>query len=1215
MPRRSAFGDGPSSAADPLTGAGEHVPEPALEFGILGPLTVHGPHGPIAIAGARRRALLIRLVSAGGKPVPSDRLAEELWDGVPPPGAASTLRSHLSLLRKVVGPERLRSRHGNVALDLAGTELDAARFASECDQARRALVQRDPLVADELFRRALSRWRGPALIDVVGSAWSVPEARRLEELRLIAIEGSLGARMWLGHHLEVVAEAEAAVGEYPLREQLWAVLMSALYRSGRQTDALRAYQRLRAHLVEELGIEPSPVTRALEQAILVQEASLDMPVGPDAGTDRPSQPRTSRHKDGPPVAGQPTDHRAAGITEGPGMRAAGSDLTWLPLPGAPMFVGRDIELGTAERARARVQSGRQVLLVITGEPGIGKTRLAAELALASARAGDLVLYGRWDKEELSAFKGFRQAIGGFIRHPMGRTVLEELGPLVGPLGHVVPEARDHLDSAAAPTSTQAEAEAERYHSFEAVVALVRAASRRRPLLLVLEDLQWADTPSITLLEHLLRAPMGAPVLVVATYRDTEPVGPDWLSEGLVGLRRAVEVERIDLCGLSAPMSLALLQSAIGPTIAVDGSHEASLHEYTGGNPFFLQEIALDILAGRDALTPPVDLVASHRPAISDRLREVVHWRLSRLSDACMRVLSIATMMGIEFTAGIVAVAADCDESSLLAVLDEARASGVITEIPDRPDAYRFPHDLVRQTLYADLGGSRRIRLHLRIARALEDRHGNDPSRAAELALHYRLGAAAGSADRAVHYLRYAGEVAMSHIAQESAVDLFDAALEVSATYFPADHEGRCELLLLLADAMVKSGQLVGGDQRFTEAFELGEKLDRNDLMVSAALGVGGVLPVGVEPNATAQELLRTALTKLGSGDRRLRALALGRLAQWGHFVDDRDDRRRSADEAVALARQLGDPATLASCLEYRLWALIGPDDMDSQVRSARGISSIGRHLGDPELMLRGMKCELHVEFERGDFAAADRLAQSMRGLAERIEQPEYLRLVYMWDSLVAGVQGRFDDAEANAEKAFAIFRRSGHSQADAIAVGLSLTWMWLQGRLAEFEPILVAGQTGRSSLGELALSAWVASEVGRPEFARSVLADLHPEAVAAHDRNFHWWFAIVGLSHAACNLEDREWASFLYELISPYASHNCRVGQATFLGSASFYLGRLSSAARRPDVAIPHLQAALAHHESMGADPFIELTKRSLASAMSDRGDTGDGNQARQVGR
>jgi hypothetical protein len=366
-------------------------------------------------------------------------------------------------------------------------------------------------------------------------------------------------------------------------------------------------------------------------------------------------------------------------------------------------------------------------------------------------------------------------------------------------------------------------------------------------------------------------------------------------------------------------------------------------------------------------------------------------------------------------------------------------------------------------------------------------------------------------------------------------------------------------------------------------------------MASAALGYGGVLPAGVEPNPRGQGFLRTTLTRLDPDDHRQRSLTLGRLAHWGHFSESRPERRRLGDEAVEFAARSGDPGTLATALEYRYWSLCGPDDVEHQAASARRIQRIGEELDEPEVILRGLKCELHAAFEGGDFPGADRLARHMAELAEQVKQPEYLRLGFMWDSLVAGIEGRFTDAERSAADAFAIFRQSGHSQVGAIGVGLSLTWLWLQGRMGELAPMLEAGQTGRSSMGEQALKAWVATEVGRPDSARSILAGMTPERVAAEDRNFHWWFMMAGLSHASCHLGDARWAEALYEMIAPFADHHCRVGQATFLGCAPYYLGSLAIAAGRPEQAVDHLNEALVRHRSMRAAPFVELTELALA--------------------
>ena len=244
-------------------------------FGILGPLVVRGDDGEIRVAGARRRALLVRLLVTANELVPAPRLAEDLWAGEPPSGAASTLQSHISLLRRALGPGRLIGRDGGYVLTIADDELDVRRFEDELRRGRDALACGDPITASMLLSTALGRWRGSALADVSGTTWAVPEETRLEELHLGATETWLEARLELGEHQEVVALAEATVSDHPLREGIWGQLMLALYRSGRQAEALHAYQRLRTLLGEELGIGPSAHLVALDDAIVHQKSELE----------------------------------------------------------------------------------------------------------------------------------------------------------------------------------------------------------------------------------------------------------------------------------------------------------------------------------------------------------------------------------------------------------------------------------------------------------------------------------------------------------------------------------------------------------------------------------------------------------------------------------------------------------------------------------------------------------------------------------------------------------------------------------------------------------------------------------------------------------------------------------------------------------------------------------------------------------------------------
>src|SRR5437660_8530323 len=248
-----------------------------MEFSVLGRLAVGAGESEVSIGGAKRRALLTLLLLNANRVVPAERLIEDLWEGNPPDSAAGTLQSHISHLRRALGSDRLLTRGAGYALEVGNGELDAAVFEAELVEGRAALAAGDAASAVDTLTRALGRWRGSAFEDAAGAAWATAEAARLGEARLVATESLLEARLRLGGHSEVVGQAEAAVAEHPLRERLWGLLMLALYREGRQAEALRAYQRVRTHLGEELGIEPSAELRALEQQILAQDPDLAAP--------------------------------------------------------------------------------------------------------------------------------------------------------------------------------------------------------------------------------------------------------------------------------------------------------------------------------------------------------------------------------------------------------------------------------------------------------------------------------------------------------------------------------------------------------------------------------------------------------------------------------------------------------------------------------------------------------------------------------------------------------------------------------------------------------------------------------------------------------------------------------------------------------------------------------------------------------------------------
>ena len=489
----------------------------------------------------------------------------------------------------------------------------------------------------------------------------------------------------------------------------------------------------------------------------------------------------------------------------------------------------------------------------------------------------------------------------------------------------------------------ARVEGDRYQVFEAVNRWIRAIAGRRRLVLVLDDMHWADRPSLLLLEYLLRSSTPAPVLIVATYRQTDANVSGWFSESLAGIRRTTSVENIALRGLSPAETQELLEAAIGRALSDhEAAGAANLQRHTGGNPFFLQEVVRDLReAGRSLEAWSV--ANAEELLLPERMRDVVRWRLRQLSAVCMRVLSAASALGDEFDIGTVGTAIECDEETLLFALDEARLAGVVTESSREFDTHCFTHAVVRQALYHELGLSRRTRLHRQLGKSLESRYGADTRRhASELAHHFYLGASAGGVNDALRYLRLAADDALQQVAYEAAADHLGRALELVADYRASDEVERCQLLLSIGKACVKAGRTGEANNRFLDAFEIARRCGRADLLAEAALGYGGVLPAGSEPNDKARGLLESALVALPLAGRA--APAPWCSAGWPSGATSTGpgtQRRQLTDDAVDMARRLGDPETLAAVLRYRYWAMDGPDDIDRQIAVAKEIRGPG----------------------------------------------------------------------------------------------------------------------------------------------------------------------------------------------------------------------------------------------------------------------------------
>jgi transcriptional regulator with XRE-family HTH domain len=901
---------------------------------------------------------------------------------------------------------------------------------------------------------------------------------------------------------------------------------------------------------------------------------------------------------------------------GPDDDAAASNVVWIESAASASFVDREEELAVLLEAWSGATAGRRVLTLIAGEPGIGKTALTAELARRVHSDGGLVLYGRWDEHVLAPYQAFREALDDYARACPDGLLRADLTGLGEEIALLCPEPAHRIGASAAPP--QAAAEAERFRLFESLDTWIRRIAARRPVLLVLDDLQWADQPSLLLLQHLMRARRSTPLLTAAMYRDIGPERSE-LSAALSSLARDIDCRRVSLRGLEHHAVTALLEGAVGrPFGERESVMVAQLEFETAGNPFFLLEMASH-LSEVGAFDRDVVRLGETPAEIPQSVRDMVRSRLRRLPDRCVETLAVASLIGERFDTDLLAVAAGLSDAETVDLLEGAAGAGLITEIDGaeidgEPDGWRFSHSLTRRVTSEELSRGRRALLHQRIGETLESRPGVSP---AELAHHFGAAASRGSAQQAVRYGRLAGQRALREVAAEVAVRQFRRALELLDRFGPQDQTLRCELLLDLADAHDRAGEYAARDERFAEAADVARGLGSGELFARAALGYGGILPAAVRSDLRAQALLEEALDRLGDesdGGNTARATVLARLAHWLHNVRRYPERLELSDRSVAIARVTADPRTLATVLLHRCWALDGPDDVGDALTVATEIVGIGTALDDPELGLEGLRIRLAAQFESGAHAAAVQTAHDLKTLAEEVRHPEFMRLAAMWDIAVASLEGRFKEAEELAGELGRRLDQIGHPQAQLIAVAQSASWRILQGHATEYVSLfeaLSAAEPG--NLAWPAISAWSLAESGARDRAAELLLRTEPASAADADKNYLWWAVVVGFSAAVDLVEDQRWAQALYDLAAPYAGSNCTLGLASFLGAADHWLGVLAGAAGRFTEAIAHLEAALARHHEMGARPWTALTEEAYGHVLSLRGRPVDIEQAARL--
>ncbi|HEX6419153.1 MAG TPA: AAA family ATPase, partial [Acidimicrobiales bacterium] len=626
-----------------------------LEITLAGDVTIRGSAatGKRTVAGPPR-VVLAALLLDDSDGVTRDRLAELVWPESMPRTWASALRTHVSRVRTLVSAA-LGGAGETVVSGEAGYQLvlppgvaltvDVREAERELEAACGALAH-EPAAAVRLAGRSAARLRGQFLPGHPGP-WADGVRAHLADLAVRALEVAARAAIATGDGAAAVAAATEAVRRVPLRESTHRTLMAAHAATGNRAEALGVYQRLRRDLADALGVDPSPETEA---------AYLDL-----LGATVPARPAGAAGRELPAALGGPA-------------------------PNLAPFVGRTAELAELGAAWEQAAAGGRHLVLVTGEAGIGKTRLTVEAARRVHRDGGQVLLGRCDPEAIVPYQPFVEALDGLVAStppddlpPLGDAAMAELATVLPSLGR-----------RGRPGGPDRSAGPDRAGLFAAATELVAGVARERPLLLVLDDLQWADDDSLLLVRHLLRRAGDAPVLVVAITRDHDIDPGHTLAEVVHALDRDGWVRRLRLGGLTEPEVSELLTHVCGP-----GDHASAARRLvaeTAGNPYLVIELAR---AGCDA----GDTGREIPPGVQDLVRA----RLAGLDAGTVALLRAGAVVGPRFDLDVAGAVAGLDGGALLDAVDAALASGLVVE--DVPDRYRFPHDIVRRSLVAQLSSA------------------------------------------------------------------------------------------------------------------------------------------------------------------------------------------------------------------------------------------------------------------------------------------------------------------------------------------------------------------------------------------------------------------------------------------------------------------------------------------------------------------------------
>ena len=873
------------------------------------------------------------------------------------------------------------------------------------------------------------------------------------------------------------------------------------------------------------------------------------------------------------------------------------------VPRAP-YVGRVDERALMERSRAQARGGARQAVLLSGEPGIGKTRLASQAALRAHAEGFAVCWGACSEDLAAPYEPWIEVCSQLVEHAPDDVLDGYVASRGGEIGRLARNLARRVPDAPAPQSS--DPETERFLLFKAVGELLLAAARSQPLCVVLDDFHWAEGQSVALLKYVAGAVEQGALMVIVTYRDSDLTKDHPLTGVLAGLRRTEGVERIRLSGLGPDEVAELVAAAAGHELDADGLALAGgLATETGGNPFFVGEILRNLIeSGAITFDETARRWSVDQDAMSglpESVREVVEHRIDRLGEHGQEALRIAAVIGRSFDVELLAQLVEMSEVRLLDVLEAAVQASLLRESTELVGRFDFGHALINHTLYQGLGATRRARLHHRVAEAIEQLYGIDSDEhLGELAMHWRLATVSVDRPRAAGYSLRAGRRALDSLAPSEAARLFGDALEMLGSVASA---ARSEALIGLGEAQRQTG-VPAYRETLLEAARIATELGDADLAARAALAnnrgfVSRYGEVDAERIGAIERALELDDPPQTARHARLLALLGTELA----FEPGRARRCALVDEAIALARQAADPRTLATALESSCYAIWAPDTLVTRSEQVRELSALVGQVGDLHFEFVARARELNVAIELGDFVWADAALERLQAIAEQTRQP-----TQRWNAgfLAAGmmcIRGELEAGERLAEQALRLGQDAGQPDAAMIYGSTIVMNRMFQGRGEEVIALIELTVTEYPGVPAWeAVLGYTCCLIDRRPQGAEILA----RAAAQHFEHLHYdQNRMTGLAlyaDTAAQTRSVEAAAMLYELIEPHADQFIWNGGVSF-GHARTYSAMLAATLGRHEHADADFAFTCEFHHRHGLRVWEARAELGWAEALAERGE------------